>query len=395
MSAQQRFSRTFALAALCTTSGCASSESPGEAFPNQRPAFDAPDQTRGYVANQHSDTVSVIDLDTFVELGQVPVGRSGVDIDGPRNISFDPGSGQFFVLLTYPLLDVGGPHAEDFGQSQARSRLQALAGNDLRDLGYVSVYPKAVDFALGSDGKTFYVTHDNDVLTLDTTAPLDERRSPLAIVVNGKDTFDATTQLSELPLCVSTSLFTLSVDSRHAFIACTGEDSIVVLDLETASVVARVPAGVDSANGPVAVAERPSGGKIAVSNQVRRTVAIFDFDSEAEQKLELVVAISVRSLPMVPSWVNDDEVLVPMQGPGGIARISVSDQRVMETVSMAEDECQNPRSLHVGSDGRLLAVCEGTAYATGTLLELDPSTLAVQRSIPLGKLPDELLVLTP
>src|SRR5690606_26300839 len=112
------------------------------------------------------------------------------------NVSFDPVSGQFFVLLTYPLLDVGGPHAEDFGQNQTRSRLQALGGDDLKNLGYVSVFPKAVDFALAPGGKTFYVTHDNDVLSLDTTAPIEQRRSPLAIVTSPEGTFDSTTQLS-------------------------------------------------------------------------------------------------------------------------------------------------------------------------------------------------------
>ncbi len=371
--------------ASCTDAGDG-----GDPFPSQRPVFDTPGQTRGYIANQYSDTVSVLDLDTFSELGQVPVGRSGVDIDGPRHISYDPIREQFYVLLTYPLLDNGGPHSEDFGQNQTRSRIQALALDDLRDLGYVSVFPKAVDVALGADGRLF-VVHDNDVLSLDTTSPIDVRRSPLAVVVTATGAFDANTQLMELPLCVSASLLTVSADGQHAFVACSGEDSLIVLDLPTATVVARVHSGEGSANRPFAVAESPNGGQLALTNTVSRTLAIFDVGSEPQ----FVAAISVPSQPMIPLWVNDDEVLVPLQSPGGIARVSVSSRSVVQSISLTDDECFNPRSFHQLPDGRLLGVCESTPYKAGTLVEFDPSALTVLRTLTLGPYPDELLVLAP
>jgi hypothetical protein len=47
-------------------------------FPDRRPQFPANGRTLGYVANQMSDTVSVVDLDGMIELGQGPVGLNPV-----------------------------------------------------------------------------------------------------------------------------------------------------------------------------------------------------------------------------------------------------------------------------------------------------------------------------
>ena len=59
----------------------------------------------------------------------------------------------------------------------------------------------------------------------------------------------------------------------------------------------------------------------------------------------------------------------------------------------ADDECQNPSQASISSDGRVFLVCEGSHYEPGSVAEIDPQTLSVLRTAPVGLFPDRLAML--
>src|SRR3954464_123934 len=107
-----------ALSCSAVVSGCASHDEPadaGPAFPDRRGTFvGAAGHALGYVANQYSDTVSVLDLPSMTTLGEAPVGINPVEIDGPRRLALDGARGVAYVVLTYPM-SVVGAHAVAHG----------------------------------------------------------------------------------------------------------------------------------------------------------------------------------------------------------------------------------------------------------------------------------------
>src|SRR3954468_19471090 len=105
-----------------------------DAYPNRRANFASAGCTLGYVANRESDSVSVLDLDSFDELGQVPVGRDLVDSDGPRHVVVDAEAQELYLVLSYPD-SIQSPHAAANSSGPRSGYLVALALDDLRPLG--------------------------------------------------------------------------------------------------------------------------------------------------------------------------------------------------------------------------------------------------------------------
>ncbi|HWA75926.1 MAG TPA: hypothetical protein VG937_26495 [Polyangiaceae bacterium] len=383
--------RPASLAALALLTHCSASPSAADAatkaaaFPNQRSDFTRSEgRALAYVANRFSDTVSVLDLNDLRTLDEVPIGRDPVDIDGPRHVVLDPARGSAYVLLGYPF-SASSPHAVASGATRRSGYVRELSLADLRPLGDLRVEPRAGDLTLSRDKSRLAVAHFDQDLAL--AQDVEARRADVAWATSPwpSDIDDMKT----VPACASPSELVFGADASLLFVACTGEDSLVVLDVATGSVQSRVAAGPDPVNKPFSLSSDASGTRLLLSNQVTRKVVAFTTDHTPSP---LFATEAFEGIPFGATYVSEREFIVPLQDPSGAARVDASNGKVLSQVAYTDDECLNPGRVSVLGDGREFMVCEGSHYEPGWVSEIDPSTLRVLGSAPLGLYPDRLAV---
>jgi len=385
--------------ALFTVLGCTASHdvapapepaSSDPAFPRRSPRFERGGRLLGYVANRRADSVSVLDLDAMTELGEVPVGRDPVDVDGPRHAVADPAAGALYLVLSYPLV-ADSPHAVENNGGPRDGYLLELALDDLRPLGSVRVAPSPTELVLSDDRRLLAVTHQDTVLALKNTPDIDARRASLALVQPTSDMSDGAATLSLVPTCVAPAAVALSGDGTRAYVACTGEDTLAVVDTVGKAVTARIPAGALPANKPYALTRSPAGTRLALSNQVAQTLVVF---STGDVPAPLAT-LPTSGVPFFAGFHGESELLVPVQEPDGVMRVDLTTATIAQAVTYADDTCQNPSDAHFSADGRVFLVCEGNHYGPGSVVELDPSTLAIIARVDVGVYPDRLAVVEP
>ncbi len=377
-----------ALVAACSDTATSSDPS---AFPDRRAKFESDGRVLGYVANQQSDTVSVLDLDSMSELGAPPVGRDPVDIDGPRHVVLDAKAGELYVVLSYPDPGVTDPHAIAAGASPRSGYVEALALDDLRPLGELRLATGANDVALSDAHAALAIPHYDTVLALKNTTDIDERRATLALVTPARGLADGTATLVSVPVCVAPATAVYDASGERVYVACTGEDSLAVVDTVHATVLSRVPAGKAPANKPYALTRDDAGTHLAVSNQVAQTVVVFS----AEDTPVPLVTAAVPGVPFFAAWLPGDRLLVPLQDPDGAALVDLTTGTVLASTAYAETACQNPSEARVLSDGRLFITCEGDHFGNGAVVRVDPESLAVVARVEVGVYPDRMAVLEP
>ena len=195
--------------------------------------------------------------------------------------------------------------------------------------------------------------------------------------------------MKTVPACASPSELVFGADGSLLFVACTGEDSLVALDVATGSVQSRVAAGPDPVNKPFSLSSDASGTRLLLSNQVTRKVVAFTTDHTPSP---LFATEAFEGIPFGATYVSEREFIVPLQDPSGAARVDASNGKVLSQVAYTDDECLNPGRVSVLADGREFMVREGSHYEPGWVSEIDPSTLRVLGSAPLGLYPDRLAV---
>lgn len=378
----------FVAATACSNDG--GSDPSDGAYPNRRPKLGGEGSWRGFVANRLSDTVSVLDLDAMRLLGTAPVGLNPVDVDGPRSLVLDPKRGVAYVALSYSF-DVGGPHVVARGSGERPGYVQALSLADLRPLGELRVDPSPGALALSDDGAKLAVSHYDTARAALPTDNVDERRANLTLIEPAPDIAGGEPRLRAIPACVVSAGVVYDSDAERAFVACTGEDSLTVVDTGQGSVVARVPAGEGLANKPFSLVADREGARLLLSNQVARSVALF----EASALPSALRSTTVPGVPHAAAFLAGDEWVVPLQDPSGVARIDAARGAVLQHYQYSSTECENPSEARSLADGRLFLVCEGDHYERGNVVQLDPTTLAVVARVTVGIYPDRLGVLSP
>lgn len=391
--------RALAVLALAATCGCSSSREvePYDgppAYPNLRVPFEAEGRRLAYVSNSLSDTISVLDLDAFEVVADVPVGRDPVGIDGPHHLAIDRERGFLYVALSYPLASESlGPHG-GHGLSDLSGYVQRLSLDDLKPLGEGRVDPSPGDLVLSPDRERLFVTHYDLVKALDQTF-LEERRATLLW-------FDPAPELGvaagtvRVSVCVAPHGVLLPRDGDRAFVACTGEDSIAIVDIASKS-VERVPVA-DSIgqpsfplHEPYALLADPDFQHLIVSNLSGKSVMSFAVGAGLEREW----AVPVLGLPFFPAWLDGERILVPLQTPSGAAVLDAASGELLGEASYRDSECRSPHEAVVSSDGRVFLVCEGDHQGNGAIVELDPGSLAIIERVEVGVFPDRLLLLEP
>lgn len=376
-------------ALLCACSGETATYAPyeGTAYPNQRPRFEKNGRLLGYVANRKSDTISVIDLDAMAELGQAPVGRDPVDTDGPRHFTIDEPAGLAYVALSY-FLSIPSPHAEDEGG--AAQRFGYVAALDLNDLGMVGerrLEPSAHDIAFNPLTQQLVVSHYDTVKYLEPD--LAARRASLDFIAPASGLRDGSAKLRTLTLCAAPTAVVLKSDGSRAFVACTGEDSVAVVDTANAVELTRIPAGPDGANKPIALTTDGKDERLVVSNQIARAIAIYSMLDQPA----LITHLAFVGFPMFPTWTSDTTLIVPtQQGLTDMALVEVtgSSAKILLEVDYDNAQCENPGAVTRSKDGRVFVVCEGNQFAPGSVIQIDPTTLEILARVEVGIYPDHL-----
>lgn len=365
------------------------------AYPNLRPVFGASAGRLAYVSNSLSDTIAVIDLEAFESVAEVPVGRDPVDIDGPHHLAIDRERGLMYVALSYPKAFADtGPHTH--GMSERFGYAARLSLDDLRPLGEVRVDTSPGDIALSPSGERLVVSHYDLVRALEQTS-LAERRASLVWFDSAESLGLAEAAESRLVVCVAPHAVVFSRDERRVFVACTGEDTIGVIDLDERAVSSRVP--VASSIGdpgspihePYALVADARVERLALSNLGSRTVSLFT----AEETPERLWTTPVIGAPYFAAWLDAERLVVPLQSPSGVALIDAASGELLSEAGYGAGECLSPHEAVVSSEGRLFLVCEGDRVGPGAIVELDPDTLAVTRRLEVGVYPDRLLLREP
>jgi YVTN family beta-propeller protein len=362
----------------------------GDAYPNRRPRLEAADHTLAYVANRLSDSVSVVDVDTQKLLGNAPVGRDPVDTDGPRHVVLDPTLGLAYVVYSYPEVIVS-PHASSVGSNGRLGYVAALELADLRPLGELRLDVSPAALALTSDGRALAVAHYDTVKALEASPP-EALRANVAFVEPARGLTDSTAQAARVSVCAAPAAIAFAKNDTRLFVACSGEDSLVVLDAIEHVVLSRVPTGDGGMNQPYALARDSEGERLLVSNQSARTVVMFSADDTPE-------ALSTATLPGNPSFAEFSEdgssFVVALQNPDGSARVEAESGTVLASKSYTEEECLHPSQPKRLRDGRWVLICQGDGHARGALVQLNPETLDVIQPVTLGVLPERVELLEP
>jgi DNA-binding beta-propeller fold protein YncE len=390
--------QTFSLIVGCWLSLLACANEPAEiedyqgppAYPSQRTTFPRDGRRLGYIANRFSDTISVVDLDSMTLLGTAPVGRDPVDIDGPFSLTVDPVRRLAYAALGYPQ-SVVSAHEAEAGAVPRSGFVQMLSLDDLSPLGELRVDPSASELALSPDGTELLVTHSDRARASQVTAPIEERRANLGLIAESFRISEGAASVRKLPLCVVPASVVFGKDGTRAFVACTGEDSLVVVDTVNLAVLSRVKAGVLVANKPYALVSDTAGQRLLLSNQVARSVVVF---TATDEPIQLAIA-TVTGVPLFPLFVSDAEFVVPTQDPNALIRVDAATGAIAEETLYSSADCLNPSHARMTVDQRLFLVCEGDHFHPGALVELDPSSHEITGRVTLGLYPERLTILEP
>lgn len=364
----------------------------GPSFPAPEPRA-LPHGPHLLVSNSGGDSVSVVDAQSKRVVFQLRVGVDPVDIDGPHHIGFDAASNEIVTVFSYPPPQViPGPHAAH-GLSARPGRLARI---DIRTGAVVAtagVDQSPGDVALSEDGRRVVVSHfDLKRAMPDPATSLDDKRARV-MAFDRATLGDPSASPFRNRVCVAPHALALSPsDGRYVHVACYGEDSVALIDLDARTILARVPVGPAPGApgapnyGPYALAIERTSGRVFVSNAVSRSVSILDGAPPGAPSS--VAEVPVGGAPYF-GHASGGVFTFATQGPDRVARIDVQGQILADTVASG---CIAPHEVGPGAPGELVVVCEGDHVGAGELVFLRESDLSVVGRTEVGVFPDRALL---
>jgi YVTN family beta-propeller protein len=368
----------------------------GDAFPGQRTPVTIPAGGLGIVTNSYADSLSLLDLGTGAEITRVPVGRDPVGLDGPHHVAVNPAAAEVYIALSYPVVATGGPHASH-GSSLQYGYVQKLALDDFRILGQVRVDANPGDIVASQDGSRLVVSHFDLQRAIQNPGNLDAARATLALVDASALALSGSPDPVRIPVCIAPHGVALSrPDGAVAYVACYGEDSIAVVDLNKQEVSAIVPVGPgagigDPSFGPYSAVLSPDGKTLAIGNTESKDVRFFDIDT---QSVDLLRTLDTLGAPFFTAWTPDGTGLyVPTQNPDSLILVDVTNNnQELARRDFLPGECPLPHVVDRVDDSRVILVCEGDHMTAGRVLLLDAATLAtIGTGTDVGTYPDAIM----
>jgi DNA-binding beta-propeller fold protein YncE len=347
-----------------------------------------------YVTDNGSDTISVLDRDGD-RVVHVPIDLDPKRHEAPHHLAIDAAHGRLFVALAFPEPPptdtrsvkndphAGHGHAEARGEL-ARLDLTRVAVNEVRE-----VDENPGDVVLTHDRSRVLVSHFDMKRAMDVASAGGATSQMFATL----QVWDAAamTLVGSRPLCVAPHGVTTTRDDKTAFVACYGSDELALVDLTSPSLpTTRYPLGASPGApglptyGPYSATLSPDEKTVVVADLEGMDVRVFDRSAKRFLN-ERTVTLGARAF--MPAFVDARTILVPLQGPDGIARVDLEAGTVTARVGTA-DTCQAPHVARVARDGRAYVVCEGDHTSAGGVVQIDAQTLAIVKRWKTGVYPD-------
>lgn len=358
-------------------------------------AITTPIERAGYVTNNGSDSITVIDRDspsgeaTTISLDFDPDAR-----EAPHHLAIDPGRKTVFVALAFPPLPSSKKKKDPHGAHGGSSDLGKLARLDLGNLsvrGTVDVDENPGDVILSHDRSRVLVTHYDMKRAMDVAAR--GAASPATMFAQ-LIVLDAKTlaRVGARAVCTAPHGVVTTRDDKTAFVACYGSDELAIVDLgSTGLPTSRIPLG--SAQGvpgvprygPYSATLSPDEKLVVVADLEGQDVRVFD---RAEKRFLPDRVITLSAKAFMPAFIDATTILVPTQAPDGLVRVDLAQGKVTGRGAITKAECALPHVVKVARDARIYLVCEGDHIGAGAVVELDRESLAVKKRWVVGVYPD-------
>lgn len=318
---------------------------------------------KAYVADEESNTISVIDATSFKKIGSIPVGQ------GPHNVQVAP-DGKLLWVTNNGEPAKATEKAAQKGMSQSGHGAMAGVGAawaiDTASGTVIAKVPVGMHPAhvvLAQDGRHAYVTNGGD----DTISVVDT---------------SAQRVVETIPVGASPHGIRLSPDGKQAWVANLKGGTVSVLDLQTRKQIAQITVG----KGPAQVGFTPDGRLGFVSLSEENQVAAIDPASR-----KVIRRVNVGTVPIQIYATPDSRLLlVANQGtrakPGtSVSIIDIENFKVVATIKTG----RGAHGVVVDRDGRHAFVTN--TYAN-TVSVLDVGQRKVIATVPVGRGPNGISV---
>jgi DNA-binding beta-propeller fold protein YncE len=350
----------------------------------------------GYVTNDGEDTVSVIELTTFREIARRPVGLDPVSPEAPHHLAVDPVSGFVWVGLAENAFAAGGGLHGSHGAGVLPSYVQRLDIHDLVADAFVHVDPNLGDIVLGASDHVITTHFD-----LSTALAVAAMGAPVEQGYGALYVLDGVSMqpLSRIDVCTAPHGAAITHDGNLALIACYGDDAVAFVDLSVTppNVLARVPVGPMPGNvaavryGPYAIAFSPDESFAFVGVLDGTAVRRIDVHARTEVTADAVVLDGKAFFGAFDP--TGARYWVPTQARDSLTRIDVAMAVADLRHPFLPADCLSPHEAdYVASLHRVFVVCEGDHTTPGSIVSLDPDTLAMIDRIEVGVYPDVMRV---
>lgn len=346
-----------------------------------------------YVTNNGSDSLSTIDRDGDAVV-TVPVDFDPDAREAPHHLALTNDGKELFVALAFPPEGTApkkkkDPHAAH-GGSEATGMLARVATSTLAVIDTRDVDENPGDVVLTHDGTRAIVTHFDMKRAMTVAAQGSASPSTMfaRILVWDTRTFS---KVGERPICVAPHGTAITADDSAAIVACYGSDELVVVDLKSAALpVARYPLGHAQgvpgvpSYGPYSVALVPGTSDVLVASLEAKDLRTFDLAARTFRPERTVVLGAKAFMPAVST---DKVAYVPLQAPDSLVRVDLATGKIVAQIVPPPEDCRAPHAFAI-EKGRVFVVCEGDHKGPGTVLEVDPTTLAPKKRWTVGVYPD-------
>ncbi len=361
------------------------------------------------VTNSGDDTLSFIDLDSFVEIARIPVGRNPAEPEGPHHLAASPDGRTLFVGISNTVpVNASGPHGSH-GTGSANGYLLVLDALTGRQQSWIRVYRSPGDIRLEPGGQRIWQSHYDLVTIGEILKEMSDdpamdaageaayfKRMDSKVVVTDADTLE---RVKEFTICPAGHGIAFDPRRGAAYVSCGFSDEIAIIDTATFE-VRRVPVDEDPGMPPTprfepyAVAVAPSG-EVWISNTSRIHPGLRVIDPELGAEVE-AKRISTEGLPLFGAFTEDgSRFFVVTQRPDWLLAVNPQTATVEAAIDLEPRGCLNAHSANLSPDGASLwLVCEGDHLVRpGSLERLDVATLSFTGHVELGLFPDDVVVL--
>jgi len=280
-----------------------------------------------YVVNRLTSTISVVDGATFVVTATIPTAH------GPHEILIDASKGVAYVSTWW-----GG------------DTISVIDLRNRKELPRVSVSAPH-GLALSADGATLFTTGLQEINVIDL----------------------ATRQLvASIPVGQAPHMLRLSADKTRLYTGNMGGSTISVFDIARRAVIVTIPVG----RTPEDLAISPDGREIVVGNQDDDSVTFIDATTHAVTD---TVKLPERAAPIRLCYSPDGKTVFisSRQVDAGVLRMDRATRRITGHLPM-EGLCTG---MNFSPDHRVLYM---TNFRGGTISQVDPETMKVIKTLPIG-----------